>query len=76
MSLHIHRVPTEVTHNESEGERWCFNCRARHEFQFIILTPTDPMSCYGPTPLIRCSNCQQADADLFPGRFREWPELL
>ena len=76
MSLHILRVPTEITHNESEGERWCFHCRIRCEFRFIVRTPTDPMSYYGPSPSIECSACKRSDADLFPGRQREWPEIL
>lgn len=75
MSVHILCVPTEIAHDEPDGERWCFRCRERREFRYIVRTPIDPMSYYGPLPSVRCSTCDGSDADLFPGRNREWEGL-
>lgn len=61
------------THRESVGERWCFYCRKRRDFDHVVKSPVE-MSYYGPTPSIRCSSCDKPDADLFPGREREWVE--
>lgn len=72
MSVHICHEPTEVTHAESVGERWCFRCRTRSDFQFVIHTPVSVESYYDPTPSIRCGTCQRPDTDLFPGRYRDW----
>jgi hypothetical protein len=57
----------------SEGVRWCFCCRKRVEFHYIVMVP-DGESWYGPYPEIKCSGCNQIDGDLFPGRTREWEE--
>lgn len=58
---------------DSEGVKWCFCCRKRVEFVRVIMIPDGP-SYYGPSVDIRCSNCEQIDGDLFPGRTREWRE--
>ena len=33
---------------DSEGDRWCFHCRKRHEFWWVVMVPAGP-SWYGPT---------------------------
>ena len=55
----------------SEGVKWCFHCRKRHEFFYVVMVP-DGLSYYGPTPEIQgvTPDC----SDLFPGWFREWDE--
>lgn len=55
----------------SEGIKWCFHCRKRHEFWFVVTVP-DGLSYYGPNysidgPTRECT-------DLFPGWSREWEE--
>jgi hypothetical protein len=56
---------------ESQGVKWCFHCRKRREFWFIVTAPVIP-SYYGPEPDITCGQCNTSDGDLFPGRIREW----
>ena len=71
MSIHIHRVPTELWKSYPFGERWCFVCRKRRTFAKEIHRPTDPMSYYGPHVTVR-GECGHVDGDLFPGSYREW----
>ena len=64
--------PMRIDRDEPHGEiRWCFNCRAKREFRFIVKVPMG-MSYYGPEADIVCGHCRTSDGDLFPGRFREW----
>lgn len=63
--------PMREIHRESRGERWCFKCRKRREFFYIVTAPVEP-SYYGPNPSIRCSVCNLDDGDCFPGSSREW----
>jgi len=65
--------PMRESYRESQGEKWCFVCRKRRDFHFIIWVPTEP-SYYGPNYAVRCDVCKKSDADLFPGREREWEE--
>lgn len=58
---------------ENNGERWCFHCRKRREFLYIVDAPVG-MSYYGPTPRIECGTCKAIDGDLFPGTEREWED--
>lgn len=53
----------------SQGERWCFRCRKRHEFFLVVSAPDGP-SYYDPSPSIEgpTRDC----TDLFPGWEREW----
>lgn len=59
-----------------DGERrWCFGCRARRDFRFVVKAPTvlDDM-WYGYKAGVFCCTCNLRDGDLFPGRFREWDD--
>lgn len=70
--VHISRGPAmEEIIRESEGEKWCFHCRKRREFFYIVTAPIEP-SYYGPNPDVRCGHCNTSDGDLFPGGYREW----
>lgn len=53
---------------DSEGERWCFHCRKRHEFWWVVTVP-DGWSYYGPEA--RMEGVKRGCTDLFPGWFRE-----
>jgi hypothetical protein len=55
----------------SEGDRWCFHCRKRHEFFWVVMVP-DGLSYYGPSAGMEgpTSDC----TDLFPGWYREAPD--
>jgi hypothetical protein len=58
--------------NRPDGEvRWCFVCRKRREFRYIVMAPVT-MDWYGPYADIKCAHCRTSDGDLFPGREREW----
>ncbi len=67
--------PMEIRHRQSEGVKWCFACRGRHEFEYHVLVPTTEEGWYwGPAPQIVCTSCGAANGDLFPGHEREWEE--
>lgn len=53
---------------QSLGIRWCFTCRARHEFWRVCLAP-DGMSYSGP--IDRYDGVKDGCRDLFPGWYRE-----
>lgn len=62
---------THEIHRESNGTHWCFRCRSRQEFFFIVTAEIEP-SYYGPNPCVRCASCNADDGDCFPGTSREW----
>jgi hypothetical protein len=65
----------EETHRRPDGERWCFVCRKRTAFDYVVMMPVidrENPSYYGPTSSIECATCHTDDSDLFPGREREW----
>lgn len=66
--------PEKEVARRSEGERWCFHCRARREFFQIIMAPIELYSYYGPRNLIKCGTCDTTDGDVGFGRIREWGE--
>lgn len=69
MTLHICAEPMREVHREADGEpRWCFTCRKRRDFVYVVDTPTSKYSYYGPHPSIQCASCGQVDGDIFPGR--------
>jgi hypothetical protein len=61
----------ETVRREDGDERWCFKCRKKRQFEFVVNAPVG-MSYYGPTSSIECSHCHLHDTDLFPGYEREW----
>jgi len=70
--VHINRSgPMRELHREELGERWCFKCRKRRGFAYIVTGEIEP-SYYGPSPAVKCNHCGISDGDLFPGREREW----
>jgi len=52
----------------SQGDKWCFHCRKRHEFFWVVMVPVG-LSYYGPSADMEGigSECN----DLFPGWIRE-----
>lgn len=72
MNVIVCRGPRmKETHRESLGVRWCFACRQRVEFVYVVHGPVEP-GYYEPLPSVQCTSCNTPDADLFPGRTREW----
>lgn len=55
----------------SEGVKWCFHCRKRHEFEQVVSVP-DGWSYYGPDFAIE--GIKPECTDLFPGWVRTWGE--
>lgn len=77
MSVHILYTPMKEISRKSIGEKWCFICRKRREFVYIISAPivtsiNDTGAYYGPTHQIECTICGTTDSDCFPGTEREW----
>ena len=70
----ICREEMRETVREQDGmERWCFCCRAKRVFEFVVSSPVG-ISYYGPNAYIECVTCRTTDGDMFPGRYREWEE--
>lgn len=53
----------------SEGVKWCFHCRKRHEFWWVVKVP-DGFSYYEPTADME--GIRPDCSDLFPG----WSRFL
>lgn len=71
-SVSVNRGPAmEEVERTSEGVKWCFHCRNRQEFFYIVTAPVEP-SYYGPTMGVHCGRCKTSDGDMFPGGYREW----
>ena len=70
MSVHILRTPMEEISRRSLGEKYCFVCRRRRDFEHVISAPVG-LSYYGPTTQIECTHCGKIDGDVFPGHSRE-----
>lgn len=71
-TVHINHGPEmREIKRESQGVKWCFKCRKRREFWFIVTAPAVP-DWYGPNLDIKCGTCDTSDGDLFPCREREW----
>jgi hypothetical protein len=73
-AIHIHRVPTHVISERTNGERWCFDCRKRVPFMVTVHAPDDLMSYYGPHAVVACGPQGHVDGDCFPGTHREGGE--
>lgn len=71
-TVHVNRPgPIRTIVDEPHGDpRWCFRCRKRVPFRFIVRGEIEP-SYYEPVPDVRCE-AGHSDGDMFPGRFREW----
>jgi len=84
MSLIEHLSPTvtichgptmEEASRTSMGVKWCFKCRTRNEFQWVVMSPVidwnDEASIaaamWGPTAYSECGNCKRHAGELFPG---------
>lgn len=61
----------EVRRETDREPRWCFVERKVTRHEIVVKMPVG-RSYYGPSPSVRCASCGTADADLFPGRVREW----
>jgi hypothetical protein len=55
----------------SMGEKWCFHCRKRDNFDWVVMVP-DGLSYYGPH--VEIHGVKRGCTDLFPGWTREWGE--
>lgn len=61
----------EEIHREELDVRWCFICRKRRMFVYVVEREVEP-SYYDPHPTIKCVDKGHADGDCFPGQSREW----
>ena len=65
----------EIIRDESTGEHWCFTCRKRRDFRFIVGRDPDWRNdYYGPSGHIECSVCKTTDGDCFPGWSRSFDD--
>jgi hypothetical protein len=72
MTVYICREELEEIVRRTDGKpRWCFHCRTRREFLYVVQAPVG-LSYYGPTPHVECATCGTYDGDCFPGTEREW----
>ena len=70
-NLSICGTTDEETHRKPWGVRWCFHCRTRHEFWWVVYSPIG-LSYYGPRGAVE--GVKPDCSDLFPGWYREWSE--
>jgi hypothetical protein len=73
-NVHVLRTPMTEYSRTPMGERWCFRCRKRRNFSWVVLVPTDSPSYYSPTAHMVCETCREKDTDLFPGWERTFDE--
>lgn len=72
----------EESSRESMGIKWCFACRTRAEFEWVVKSPVidwnDEASIaaamWGPVIFAECGNCHRRDTQLFPGWEYKWKE--
>ena len=71
----------EEVRRRPDREAWCFICRKRRQFEYVVTAPVIPenptindLSWYGPSTRIECGTCHTTDGDCFPGTEREWYE--
>lgn len=62
----------EEVSRTAEGIKWCFHCRKRHEFWWVVSAPSG-ISYYGPSA--RMEGISRECTDLFPGWTREAADL-
>lgn len=56
---------------ESMGDKWCFHCRRRHNFDWVVYAP-EGFSYYDPHAAVE--GVTPECSDLFPGWTRAWSE--
>ena len=57
----------EVARTPYPGQRWCFHCRARHTFEYVIYEPgRDASELDCPEAEVQCATCHTKDSDRFP----------
>lgn len=72
LNVHIsYTEPLEEIVRKQLGERWCFVCRKRRPFVYLVYRPIG-LSYYGPHREVECDHCHTTDGDCFPGTVREW----
>lgn len=67
--------PMEEASRTSMGTKWCFKCRTRAEFTWIVKAPiidwdddnSIAAAMIGPYAHSECGNCKQHGGELFPG---------
>lgn len=65
----------EIIRDESIGEHWCFKCRKRRDFRFIVGRDPDwENDYYGPSAHVECSVCNTVDGDCGFGSSREYSD--
>lgn len=72
----------EEASRASMGVRWCFKCRKRAEFSWVVLSPVidwdDEASIaaamWGPIAHSECGNCGRHAGELFPGWEYKWED--
>jgi hypothetical protein len=71
-------------HRDPMGVKWCFKCRGRHEFDWIVMGADMALDDDGqispsmymaePTAHSECSGCGRRDGQLFPGWSYRWED--
>ena len=65
------RLPFELVIVEPVVMCWCqLDAPRREDGEGEVVFNSG--AYYGPTYSVRCTGCNKADADMFPGTYREW----
>lgn len=76
IQVHVFRGPQmEEASRTPMGTKWCFKCRTRAEFTWIVKAPvidwdddnSIAAATIGPYAHSECGNCKQHAGELFPG---------
>ncbi|HVX57390.1 MAG TPA: hypothetical protein VHA37_06685 [Candidatus Saccharimonadales bacterium] len=67
--------PMEEASRTAMGVKWCFKCRTRAKFSWIVMAPvidwddenSISAAMVGPYAHSECGNCKQHAGELFPG---------
>ena len=69
---------------EPMGVRWCFKCRSRNEFHWVLMVAeieydedgsiSSSMYMAEPSAHSECSGCKRRDGQLFPGWVYRWED--
>lgn len=71
-------------HRDPMGVKWCFKCRGRHEFDWVVEaadmiydddgTISPLMYMAEPIAFSECGGCKQRNGQLFPGWTYRWED--
>lgn len=76
--------PMKERHRDPMGLKWCFKCRGRHPFDWVVMGAdiqydadgqiSSSMYMAEPYAFAECGGCGKHDGQLFPGWSYRWED--